>query len=833
MPYVNVGEKESASSDLSRPVDRGRGMRRRAALSVTALVGVMALGLSQGGATTATPSRPWLDKSMSTTARVNALLNAMTLPEKVGQMDQQLVDNVTDPNSTNCNTSTFGMPNTACEQKFFVDQHVGSVLAGGTDNPPDTTGKGGVGNTGLDWANEYNSIQSYAVAHSRLNIPLIFGVDAVHGFGHPWQAPLFPQSIGMGATWDPAAAQTGGAATANALRATGWVWDFAPVQDLSRDNRWGRTYETWAEEPVLSAAMGGANVQGLQTPGTANSLNVTATIKHFAGYSQSVNGHDRNEALLPLSYLQSMILPSYAGGIDAGAGTVMVDSGSINGVPATASHYLLTDVLRNQMGFQGVVISDYQDVPALQSAYHIVPDLAGAIAKAVNAGVDMSMEVTNPDQWQAAILQDVSTGAISNARINQAVRRILTLKFQLGLFDQPCVNDPSVPCVNAAAADAAVTGGRDQTLKAADESMTLLRNQGNALPLSPSSHVVVTGPSADSMTNQLGGWSVSWQGVFGAGHVCCMGPPNQIPPGTTVKQGVMGDDSNAVFAPDQASALADAGTASAYVVAVGEKAYAEGLGDNPAPQLPPDQQALIAALQGTHKPVIVVVIAGRPVGLGPAAESANGVLMAYQGSTEAGQAVADAIFGKFNPSGKLSVSWPSDAPTVGADFNGGAPSPLGDQPKVFDQLPGTGSGQGHAYNPLYPFGYGLSYTSFQTSNLSVTPTVSRNSTATATFTVTNMGTTPGTDIVPVYVSQPVSSVVVPPQRLVGFTRVDLAGGQSKIVHVSFPASALAETQGDINASAPPSVEPGAYIVQLDKNDTTPYDVAASAPFTIS
>jgi beta-glucosidase len=312
-----------------------------------------------------------------------------------------------------------------------------------------------------------------------------------------------------------------------------------------------------------------------------------------------------------------------------------------------------------------------------------------------------------------------------------------------------------------------------------------------------------------------------------------MGPANQIPPGTTVKQGIIGDDPNAVFAPDQASALADAGTASAYVVVVGEKAYAEGLGDNPAPQLPPDQQALIAALQGTHKPVIVVVIAGRPVGLGAAAESANAVLMAYQGSTEAGKAVADAIFGKINPSGKLSVSWPSDAPTVGGDFNGGAPSPLGDQPKFFDQLPGTGSGQGHAYNPLYPFGYGLSYTTFQTSNLSVTPIVSRNGTATARFTVTNMGTMAGTDIVPVYVAQPVSSVVVPPQRLVGFARVDLAGGQSKVVKVSFPASTLAETQGDINAAGPPSVERGAYVAQLDKNDTTPYDVAQSAPFTIS
>ena len=484
------------------------------------------------------------------------------------------------------------------------------------------------------------------------------------------------------------------------------------------------------------------------------------------------------------------------------------------------------------MGFKGVVISDYQDVPALQSAYHTAADLPGAIADAVNAGVDMSMEVFGPDQWQNAILQDVRTGKISRARIDQAVRRILTMKFQLGLFDQPCVSDPSKACVDANAADAAVTAGRDQTLKAAQESITLLRNSGNALPLSPTSKVVVTGPSADSMTNQLGGWSVSWQGVFGAGHVCCMGPADQIPPGTTVLKGIQANDPDAVYAPTQAAALAEAGTADAYVVAVGEKAYAEGLGDNPAPALPSDQQALISALEATGKPVIVVVIAGRPVGLGPA-KTANAVLMAYQGSTEAGQAVADVVFGKTDPSGKLSVSWPSDAATVGGDFDGSAPSPLGDQPKFFDQLPGTGSGQGHAYNPLYPFGYGLSYTTFQTTNLSVTPTVPRHGNATATFTVSNTGSRSGTDIVPVYVAQPVSAVVVPPQRLVAFTRVTLDAGESKVVHVSFPTSALAESQGDINAAAPPTVEPGSYIVQLNKNDTTPYDVDLSAAFTIS
>ncbi len=813
---------------LTRPAARSR-PRVAMAVLLAATTGAFLVPAGTAGA----GSGPlYLNPSASVQARVSDLLGRMTVQEEAGQMDQQLVDNLTDPNSATCGGSSgFGMPNTACMQKILVNDDVGSVLAGGTDNPPDTSGKGGVGNTGYDWANEYNIIQSYAVAHSRLHIPLVFGIDAVHGFGHPWQAPLFPQSIGMGASWDTSAAYAEGQMTADALRATGWNWAFAPVQDLARDNRWGRYYETWAEEPALSAALGAADIQGMQASAGSGSLKVSATVKHFAGYSESVNGHDRNQALLPLNYLQSTILPSYAGGIDAGAGAVMVDSGSINGVPATSSHYLLTDILRKQMGFEGVVISDYQDVIALQSTYHIAADLPGAVADAVNAGVDMSMEVSGPDQWQSAIVQDVKDGKISKARIDQAVRRILTMKFQLGLFDQACVTNPNTPCVDPNAASAAVTTGRDQTLQAAEESMTLLRNQSNALPLSPSAHVVVTGPSADSMTNQLGGWSVSWQGVFGAGHVCCMGPANQIPPGTTVLKGIQAADSNAVYAADQATAVADASTADAYVVAVGEKAYAEGLGDNPAPALPADQTALISALEKTGKPVIVVVIAGRPLGLG-SAEQANAILMAYQGSTEAGTAIAETVFGKINPSGHLSVSWPSDASSVGGDFNGSAASPLGDQPKFFDQLAGTGSGPGHAYNPLYPFGYGLSYTTFGVSNLTVTPTVHADGSGTATFTVTNTGATAGTDIVPVYVAQPVSAVLVPPQRLVGWARVTLAAGASSTVHVKFPASDLAVSQGDINSAAAPSVEEGSYILQIDKDDTTPYDVAASANFAI-
>src|ERR1700760_3816469 len=248
------------------------GKPRPAAFTAVAAAVAMTAALAAGVSPSAPTGRPaaaatraaYLDSRLPVSARVSDLLGRMTLPEKIGQMVQIEQSQVTDTTSACTSQGGFNLPNPTCEQKIFVDDNVGSILAGGSDVPIDTTGKGGPGNTGLDWATEYNTMQSYAIKHSRLHIPVIFGVDAVHGFGHPFQAPLFPQSIGMGATWDPSAAEAGGAVTANGLRATGWNWDFAPVQDLARDNRWGRYYETWAEEPALAGALGGAFVRGLQ-----------------------------------------------------------------------------------------------------------------------------------------------------------------------------------------------------------------------------------------------------------------------------------------------------------------------------------------------------------------------------------------------------------------------------------------------------------------------------------------------------------------------------------------------------------------------------------------
>ncbi len=804
--------------------DGARVLARRV---IPAVAVALALALlSTGGATA---QQVYLDPSRPVTERVDDLLRQMTLAEKVGQMDQILVTHVTGPSTA----EGFGPPDPALMQSVLIDNFTGSLLAGGTEMP--------IGNTTADWATTYNTVQSYAIQHSRLRIPVLFGVDAVHGFSHPWDATLFPHQVGMGATWDVELAEVAGQVTSAGLRSSGWLLNFAPVQDVYRDNRWGRAYETWSEEPALAGALGAANVRGLQV--SSDGLRVAATLKHLAGNSQSINGHDRVAGLLPVRYLQDVFLPSYRTGIDAGARVVMVSSSAVNGVPATVSRFLQTDLLRGRLGFDGVIISDFNDVQALATAYHVAPDLAGAIARAVNAGLDIAMWVDKPEEWQSNILADVRGGAISEARIDESVRRILTLKFEVGLFDQPCMRDVSLSCVDPALAASAASSGADVSLRAARESVVLLKNTNDVLPLSMSSRVLLTGPSADSAVNQLGGWTISWQGVSGSGHSCCEGPPGQVPVRTTtLLSGMRALTSNLVFAPDQDSALAATAGVDAIVVAVGERAYAEALGDDPAPALPADQKALISSLEATGKPVAIVALTGRPLGLDSSAEqNAAAILVGFQGSPEMGQALAEVLFGVVNPSGKLPVTWPSDADARapfgrGGDFNAGAPSPVGDQPKLFDQAPSTAAGAGSGYNPLFSFGFGLSYTTFAVSDLAVGGP-SADGTVSVGVTVTNTGARPGTHIVPIFVAQPVSETVVPPHRLVTFTRVQLNPGESRQVTLTFPLTALATTPGDIDTATAPRVQPGPYIVeipnQVRSSTLFPPNGPLTAPFSVS
>src|SRR6266566_3306015 len=305
---LRLSTRERRWERVPRRSEKEETMRRILLVVVGFVAALVAATLAVTAAAPAAGPPRYLDPHAPIKDRVGDLLDRMTLAEKVGQMDQIVIGKLRDTNSPangDCNNAAGNNDplQTKCLQRVLIDYNTGSILSGGTDNPADNTGHG--------WAEQYNTIQHYAIDHSRLHIPVIYGVDAVHGFGHPYEATLFPQSIGMGATWDTDLAQAAGAATRQQLLATGGNWDFAPVQDLARDNRWGRYYETWAEEPELAGALGGANIRGLQGGGF-DSPQVAATVKHFAGYSESINGHDRVEAQLPIRYLQDIFLPAYA-----------------------------------------------------------------------------------------------------------------------------------------------------------------------------------------------------------------------------------------------------------------------------------------------------------------------------------------------------------------------------------------------------------------------------------------------------------------------------------------------------------------------------------------
>jgi beta-glucosidase len=729
---------------------------RRGGVVLLAILAVLAviLGATRSGAPTAQADSPppYRDASLPVDQRVSDLLSRMTLKEKVGQMGQINVQVLQGSPDTPWDR---GPLNPDLMNDVLNVNQIGSILSGGGAWPP-------VGDDGKAWADEINTIQKFALDHSRLGIPIIYGADAVHGHNNLFDATMVPHQVGIGATFDPALAARLGQSTARAVRATGVTWDFAPVLDTERDLRWGRSYEPFSEDPLVNATLGAATIRGLQGRSLDSPTSVAATAKHFVGYSAPDSGMDRTNATISDEELQTIHLPPFKAGIDAGVATVMVNSGSVNGEPVHASHHLLTDVLRGQLHFKGVVISDWQDVENLITKYHVASNMEDAIALAVNAGLDMSMiplDAGSPDNgFVPNLLKAVQDGKVSEARIDQSVARILALKFRLGLFEHPYVDASKA---NAAVEDPA---NRRLARKAAGESLVLLDNDGT-LPLSRKVHkVLVTGPSSDSPTNQLGGWSVAWQGAFN------LPPDIPIPEVTTVREGVeqaagrgvqviwkqgapvadttrsrnptydpLNDASNPTAIAQRDEAVAAAKGVDAIVVAVGESPYAEGQGDDPNPQLTSAQAALIDALKATGKPVIVVVIAGRPLKMDKQLDEASASLMAFLPGSEGGAAIGDALFGKLNPSGRLPVSWPRDS----------------------SQFPLAHNEPGTPYDPRYAFGYGLSYTRFETSHLRVHD-------GRASVLVRNTGKRAGDHTVLAFDSG---------GRLVGFTRVHLVAGE--------------------------------------------------------
>ena len=589
----------------------------------------------------------------------------MTLAEKVGQLAQVHVAKLTSDSVLD---------------EVFADEQVGSILSGGGELPGGT-------NTPRAWAEGINGIQKAALDRSRLHIPILYGADAPHGLSPVLGSVIFPQQIGMGATRDPALARQVAAVTARGASAVGIRWIFGPIADVSRDLRWGRYYETYSEDPKLASSLVAATVRGLQG-NDSNHLDVAATAKHFIGYSQPQGGRDRFPVTLSPATLTKWFVPPFQAAVDAGAATVMTQHSAVNGTPVVASHALATDLLRGTMRFGGVLISDWGDVADLYCPGGNPPNpkftcLASspkdAVGRALNAGLDVTMIPDDSAQFTSDLKDLVQSGAVSQARLDEAVRRVLALKFRLCLFEHPYVD--------AAKAQSGVVAASDRKLarKAVDASLTLLKNGRHVLPLKKrGGPILVVGPAASSVSWQMGGWTIGWQGI----------PAGAKPPAVTILQGireVVG--ARKVVTADwhnRADVRAKAKKARAIVVAIGERAYAEWYGDNPRGALTADQMRLVKAAEAGGKPVVLVLVAGRPLMISGLVKKADALVMAYLPGSEAGHGVADVLFGRVSPHGKLPVSWPAS---------------IKDVPMV----KGTRLKDGRRAKQLFTYGAGLSY----------------------------------------------------------------------------------------------------------------------------
>jgi beta-glucosidase len=702
--------------------------------------------------------------------RVEALLAAMTLEEKAGQMTQLTLGTVAAEGGPQRDSVRV---DTARLRNAIVQRHVGSLLnvLGGS-----LTVEG--------WHRLIGQVQGMAMRETRLGIPVIYGIDFVHGANYTRGGTIFPHNLGMAATFNPALVRRAAEITADEALASGLPWNFAPVLDVGRNPVWPRFYETFGEDPLVAATLGVQAVEGMQRGGR-----VAATLKHYLAYSASRTGHDRAPVELSVRGVRENYLPPFAAAVRAGARSVMVNSAEIDGEPVHASRYWLTDVLRTELGFTGVVVTDWEDIYYLHTRHRVAPTIKDAVRMAVEAGIDVSM-TPNDFGFTDALIELVREGAIPESRIDQSVRRILTLKEELGLFDQP------FPDATPRAGFATEASG-EVARQAARESITLLKNEGGVLPLRPDAKILVTGPAAQSMTALNGGWTHTWQGTDASGFP-------EAP--RTVLEAMLrrGRDVRYVAgggfteAGDVAAAARLAGEADVAVVVIGENAYAEGVGDIADLTLPEAQLRLVEAIQATGTPTVLVLVQGRPRIIRRVADAAEGVVMAYWPGMHGGEAVAEVLFGETNPSGRLPFTYPRDPNEL-----------LTYDHKFTETLSPRFEGAG--YRPQWPFGHGLSYTTFAYRDLRLG--AARMDTAgcvTVQVTVENTGGRAGAETVLLYTRQHYAATTPYIRRLRAFQKVSLAPGESRTVTFTLAADDLRYTGRDGRLV----LDPGAFDVMV-------------------
>jgi len=703
---------------------------------------------------------------------VEKLLARMTLKEKIGQMTQLDISMVTDSADQDIRIAPDKL------HKAVVEYGVGSILnAHDQSLPPER------------WHEIIGAIQSEA-KKARLQIPVLYGIDSIHGTTYVTGGTLFPQPLGMAATWNPEIMLRSSQISAAETRKSAIPWTFSPILDAGRQPLWPRLYETFGEDTYLASVMGVAAVRGYEGEDISSPVHVAASLKHYVGYSYPTTGGDRSPALIPESTLREYFLPTFAAAVKAGAHTVMVNSSEVNGIPGNANRFLLTDVLRGELGFQGIVVSDWQDIENLVSKHHVAADEKEATRIAILAGVGMSM-VPKDYRFSDLLLQLVQEGRVPVSRINEAVRRILTLKYEMGLFAEPLRGRDAPTDVGSAES-------RQVSLEAAQESVTLLKNEKGALPLSKTAHVLVTGPDADSLIPLDNGWSYTWQGDNASLH------PKDYPTILQAIQQKIGAD-NVTYVPgatvdkelDSDGAAAAAARADAVVLCLGEWAYAETPGNIGDLTLPDAQIHLAQKVLEAGKPVILVLTEGRPRIIRPIVDGAGAILMAYNPGNAGGQAIADILFGDVNPSGKLPITyprWPNMLFTYDhkAFFgDSGATAPL--------------------YAPQFEFGYGLSYTTFAYSDLQVTQTgAAGKRKIEVAVTVKNTGARAGKEVVELYFNEKFASITPPLKRLKRFAKLSLEPGESR--RCTFEL--VPEDLSFINAENKRVVEPGVFDVRV-------------------
>tara|TARA_B110000003_G_scaffold197100_1_gene195760 strand:- start:340 stop:2652 length:2313 start_codon:yes stop_codon:yes gene_type:complete len=682
---------------------------------------------------------------------INNLIDKMTIQEKVGQTCQITLDAILKKDSL----GVLLEPHSIDQEKLniaLLNYNVGSIL--NVSNHTFSLEK---------WNNIIDIIQSTALNKNH-KIPIIYGVDAIHGATYIKNSTLFPQEIGLAATWDTSHARIMAEITAYETRASGVPWNFSPVLDLGRNPIWSRFFETLGEDVYLAKTMGKSIINGYQGNGMIDKYHVAACLKHFVGYSVPSSGRDRTPALIPNRSLEELHLPTFKEAIDAGALTVMINSGEVNGIPGHANKYLLTDILKDKWGFTGFTVSDWEDLINLHKMAQTDSTLKDAIATAINAGVDMSMVPNNPEykNYCKLFIELVNEKRISENRLDDAVRRILRVKSHLGLL-----NKTRIPFSNDYT-DFGSEKHKKASYNAASESITLLKNKG-LLPLSTANKILLIGPTANSLNCLNGAWTHTWQGVDESYN-------NDYP---TIKD-VIEDrfnkvnyfegskmimkygDEHDIPSSDLQNAVNSAKYSDVAIVCLGELPSTERPGDIFTLDLPEQQQLIVKELGKTGIPIILVLVEGRPKIIREIEPLSDAILQAYLPGDQGANAIVDVLVGNVNPSGKLPYTYPR--------YNG----VIMHYDHKQSELLNANTWEENYYNPQWDFGFGLSYTTFEYSNMKLSSkTINYDNEILISIDIKNTGNIIGKEVVQLYIRDHYATISPSLKKLKRFTKIEL------------------------------------------------------------